>query len=317
MSKNAINVSVIIPVYNDADNISHVIKKVLNEKRINIELIIINDGSTDASLEIIKSFKDKRLLIINQENQGVYAARNAALAKHSGQWLMLLDSDDDFCEDMIFERYNLAVRHNVDVFISNGRFVNGYDSVEGRAIHSKQIYNHVITGNEWAEHAVKHNEWPHYLWLQMIKSEYIKDNSLTFNPGYSHQDILWTAMLALYNGRFYISEQSDYFYVNNPHSITKSKKYFDCRACSYIEVISKLIMLANGEGSASINRALLKHATQECRHFFGLFRKKVSDKKMVKHMFINKISFGDLFRGASTCKQYWLLIRLYCILKAN
>ncbi|WP_202305797.1 glycosyltransferase [Dryocola clanedunensis] len=317
MNKDNVDVSIIVPVYNDGNNISRVIKKLLAEKRINIEIILVNDGSVDNTLDVINSFNDKRLLVINQENLGVYAARNAALAKHSGKWLMLLDSDDDFAEDLVFDRYNEATKHDVDVLISNGRIVDEHDSFVGEIIHRKQIYNHVISGNQWVEHAVKNNEWPHYLWLQMIRSEYIKKNSLTFNAGYSHQDILWTAMLGMYNGRFYISDRSDYFYVNNPHSITKSKKYYDCRAYSYIEVISKLILLANGEVNAGIKKAFLRHASHECRHFFGLYRKKVSEKKAVKAMFMKKISFSDLFRGASTCKQYWLLMRLYRILKAS
>lgn len=317
MSANNVDVSIIVPVYNDGNNIARVLNKLLAEKRINVEIIVVNDGSVDNSLEVINSFDDERLVLITQDNQGVYAARNAALARRTGQWLMLLDSDDDFSENMIFDRYNEAMKHDVDVLISNGRIVRDHDSHEGRIIHRKQIYNRVITGNEWVEHSVANNEWPHYLWLQMIKSDYISKNAIVFNAGYSHQDILWTAMLGLYNGRFFLSEKPDYFYVKNPNSITNSSKYFDRRAYSYIEVISKLISLAKGNGSAGIKKAFLKHASHECRHFFGLFRKRVSDKKAVKSLFLEKIRFNDLFRGASTFKQYWLLIRLYCVLKKS
>lgn len=317
VSTASVDVSIIIPVYNDEGNISRVLSKLLAETRIGIEIIIVNDGSVDNTLDVINHFDDDRLIIINQENQGVYAARNAALAKHRGQWVMLLDSDDDFSDNMVFDRYTEAMKHDVDVFITNGRIVRVYNSQDGRVIHRKQKYNRIITGNEWIESAVNNGEWPHYLWLQIIKSEYIKSNNLVFNAGYSHQDILWTTMLGLFNGQLYISEKPDYFYVKNPHSITNSSKYFDRRAYSYIEVISKLIAYAKENKKPGIKKALLKHASHECRHFLGLFRKRVSDKKAVKKLFLEKISFIDLFLGASTFKQYWLLIRLYFSMKSS
>ena len=95
MSHPPIEVSVIIPVYNGEENIRHLVESVLAETRINLELIVINDGSTDKTREILNSIQDERLVIIEQPNSGVYIARNAGLAAHRGKWLILLDADDD------------------------------------------------------------------------------------------------------------------------------------------------------------------------------------------------------------------------------
>ena len=75
VSTAGVDVSIIIPVYNDEGNISRVLSKLLAETRIGIEIIIVNDGSVDNTLDVINHFDDERLIIINQENQGVYAAR--------------------------------------------------------------------------------------------------------------------------------------------------------------------------------------------------------------------------------------------------
>ena len=313
MAQNSKHISIIIPVYNDGKSIRSIISKILSETRIEIELIIVNDGSTDNTSEIVTSFHDPRIILISQENKGVYSARNAALNRHTGKWVMFLDADDDFENDMIFQRVKTAERENIDVLITNGKFVNSTSSRDGKLIHTKQIYNKSINGNEWIRNAVNKNEWPHYLWLQLVSSNYLKENNLTFNAGHSHQDILWSTMLALKNGRFYISQESDYYYVSNPSSITNSNKYYDRRALNYIEVISKLISYSKNH--SNLKPELLKHSVHECRHFIGLYRKKIRDKKMVSNIFFEKVDFSDLWKGATTLKQHWLIIRLYFTLK--
>lgn len=313
MHSNIVDLSIIIPVYNDGKTIAKIIEKILSENRIDLELIIVNDGSTDNTGEILQLFDDKRLHILTQNNLGVYAARNAALKLHKGRWIIFLDADDDFKNDMLYQRVKLIEEKNVDVLITNGFFTHLGNNTSGRRIHSHQLYNKVITGHKWLSFSVNNNEWPHYLWLQIVSSNYIKQHNLTFNSGHSHQDILWSAMLALKNGIFFISDHCDYSYFINPQSITNSNKYFDRRALNYIEVISKLISYATEY--PDLRKELLKHAVYECRHFIGLYRKKVSNKRNVSEIFFNKINYYSLWRGASTLKQYWLLIRLYRELK--
>lgn len=81
----------------------------------------------------------------------------------------------------------------------------------------------------------------------MVRSSYIRQHSLCFQPGKSRKDIRWTVHLAASNGRFCTLDIKDYIYINNKASITHRPDYYDVRALSYIEVIEEVIRLASLE----------------------------------------------------------------------
>jgi len=86
--------SIVMSVYNGANYVSDAIESILNQSYDNFEFIIVNDGSTDNSLKIIESFTDKRIKIINQDNQGLVAALNTAIKAASGDLIARQDADD-------------------------------------------------------------------------------------------------------------------------------------------------------------------------------------------------------------------------------
>jgi len=303
-----IDVSIIIPVYNAAETIGHLISKILRETRVVIELIIVNDGSTDATGNLIRDVCDNRFILIEQENQGVYAARNAALDIHRGEWVIFLDADDDVKDGFIYERWQDAINTQADVMIFNAWRTGSSSSKT--AVHVKQPYGKNLSGHDWIRHCVTHREWPHYLWLQIIRSSYIRQHSLSFQSGKSHKDILWTIHLAAANGRFCLSDSKDYTYKVNADSITHRSDYFDVRAQSYIEVIAEIIRLARLEQNIIIRVFLYRHALVEARHFLGLFRNNVGDKIGVKSCFRESISAGDLFKGINSLSDVFFFIKL-------
>ena len=87
-------ISVVIPVYNKAHFVAATIESVLAQSFTNYELILVNDGSTDHSLEVLEGFKQAHIKLINQENHGLSAARNAGIAAAQGEIIALLDADD-------------------------------------------------------------------------------------------------------------------------------------------------------------------------------------------------------------------------------
>ncbi|AFP68430.1 glycosyltransferase [Enterobacter kobei] len=307
--KNKIDVSVIIPAYNAAETIGCLVNKILSETRIAIELIVVDDGSTDGTANVICQIKDERLVLIEQANQGVYAARNTALTLHRGEWVIFLDADDDIADGFIEKRWQTASTSQADIVIFNG-WHSGADQ-HRIAVHRKQPYATTLSGHEWIRHCVTRREWPHYLWLQMVRASYIKQHSLHFQPGKSHKDILWTVHLAACNGFFYVSDIKDYIYISNTASITHRPDYYDVRAMSYVEVIAEIIRLAEQEQNKKIKVFLLRHALVEARHFLGLYRKKVQGRTELQQTFRCRIRLIGLAKGISRLSDVFFLLKLF------
>ena len=108
-------ISVILPVYNSQNYIKKSIESVLTQTFDDFELIIVNDGSTDNTLNIINSFSDSRIKIINQSNRGPGASRNSALKVAEGKYVMYLDSDDWFFENALETAYREITRFSTDL----------------------------------------------------------------------------------------------------------------------------------------------------------------------------------------------------------
>lgn len=108
-------ISVILPTYNSQEYIGKAIESVINQTFNDFELIIVNDGSTDSTLDVIKSFSDSRIRLINQSNLGPGAARNNALDIARGDHIMFLDADDWYALDCLETAYNEATKYDTDL----------------------------------------------------------------------------------------------------------------------------------------------------------------------------------------------------------
>ncbi len=110
-------VSVIVPIYNTEKYLRECVESLLNQTYSNIEIIVINDGSTDTSYAICKSFQiiDRRIKLYTKENEGQSAARNFGLEKAVGEWICFVDSDDKMDEKMIESLLNTAIQFESDI----------------------------------------------------------------------------------------------------------------------------------------------------------------------------------------------------------
>ena len=110
-------ISVIIPVYNVENYIKDCLTSVLNQTFEDIEVIIINDGSTDKSKDIVEQYvlKDSRIKLFDQNNMGLSAARNNGIEKSSGEYLFFVDSDDMLEENILEELYKIITNYKADI----------------------------------------------------------------------------------------------------------------------------------------------------------------------------------------------------------
>lgn len=121
-------ISVVIPLYNKATSISSTLECVLNQNFTDWEVVVVDDGSTDDSANIVSSMGDSRIRLIRQPNAGVSAARNRGAIEAAGEFIAFLDADDEWDNDYLATQYELTQKYpDCDVFAMNYEFqdING------------------------------------------------------------------------------------------------------------------------------------------------------------------------------------------------
>lgn len=113
------DISIIIPAYNASSYIEECINSVISQTKKELEIIIINDGSTDNTKEIIERFKDKRIKFITTKNNGIGKTRNLGLEKAKGKYIFFLDSDDYISNDSMENLYKIAINEKADIVIGD------------------------------------------------------------------------------------------------------------------------------------------------------------------------------------------------------
>ncbi|MBR6099633.1 glycosyltransferase family 2 protein [bacterium] len=154
-------VSVIIPVYNVENYLRKCLDSVVNQTLQDIEIICINDGSTDNSLQILNEYaqKDNRIIVINKENQGVSAARNDGIEKAGGEFIMFLDSDDYFMPEACEIAYNsVSDKYDIGIF--------GHYILKGKKLKQKPVDGVPADSIN--------------IWDKIFRTSFIKENNITF-----------------------------------------------------------------------------------------------------------------------------------------
>lgn len=274
------DVSLIIPVFNNEPYLDESLSAACAQGELSLEVIIIDDGSTDGSLSKIKAHaeRDPRIIVIEQANQGVSAARNAGLDRASGKWLAFLDGDDWIAPGSLAAWHQQAEQGKLDCLLCNGFSFRTEPQVfldsKPPAILSRQPWDSILTGSEWLVQGVKQREWPHYVWLQFCRRSVIETAQMRFRCDMIHEDIPWTVQLALAVKRMGFSQPPRYGYRSNPSSLTQSRDADKVhhRIASYLKVAALLKDFAKGQ-PAALRGALQKQIMREMGHFLGKMRK--------------------------------------------
>jgi glycosyltransferase EpsH len=184
----SIKISVIIPIYNSANYLSDCLNSILNQTFKDIEIICINDGSTDNSENILREFikKDKRIIIINQENKGAGSARNKGIEISKGEYISFIDADDMFHFKTLEIAYENIIKNYSDIvqfgYINN--FNNKIDTKINHKIDSYKITNFEMTMS-----------WCCVTWKRLWKASIIKKYNITFGTIKSGQDNVFNAKI--------------------------------------------------------------------------------------------------------------------------
>lgn len=224
------DISIIVPIYNAEKYLHKCIKSLLNQTKKELEFILVNDGSTDSSEEIIKTYKDKRIKYFKNKNQGIGKTRNFGIEKATGKYIMFLDSDDYLREDACKILYDKAEEEKLDLVICNFYRVEEVDLEEKITI--SEFKNTTLKENK--NLLLDVNLAP---WNKLYKSELIKKNNIKFVENLKYEDapfVIEAMDKAKSIGQ--VTEYLNYYIIHkNSETTVRDKKIFDI-----IEIIDRI-----------------------------------------------------------------------------
>lgn len=212
-------VSLIIPVYNVELYLEKCLDSAVNQSFSDIEIITVNDGSTDKSLEILEQYqsKDKRIKIIKQENQGLSVARNVGIKAASGEFLAFLDSDDFLDIDMIKIMYEKLQKDNLDIVIC------GFNQVDEQGDITHQTYmKEEVFQKEYVFKRMLAAYMTSMACNKLFKKSLFIDHDLFYPVGIVHEDLAVTYKSFYQSNRIGSVPYPLYNWFRRQGSITKS-----------------------------------------------------------------------------------------------
>ncbi|NOU65187.1 glycosyltransferase [Paenibacillus sp. LMG 31461] len=170
-------VSVVVPIYNPGNKLRKCISSILNQSFNDFELILVNDGSTDDSLNVCMKYQkeDNRVIVINKLNEGSVKSRNRGIARSKSDYIMFVDADDWIDKNYIELLYNESIRNSVDVTVCNIYKVIGSGIIKKRNVSSyfndDRIYRDEEVKNEIVTSYLHGHSFPSSLCAKMYKRE--------------------------------------------------------------------------------------------------------------------------------------------------
>ena len=213
-------VSIVVPIYNAENYLRRCVDSILNQEYTDFELLLVNDGSTDASGDICEEYgdQDPRVIVIQKENTGVSDSRNRALDRARGQYLQFLDSDDWITPDATRLFVRAAEEYGCDMVISD------FYRVVGERLSTKGDIEEegVLTREEFAAHMMENPADFYYgvLWNKLYRRDIVEEHNLRMDTDINWcEDFMFNLEYIRYAKVFYALHAPIYYYVKRKGSL--------------------------------------------------------------------------------------------------
>lgn len=280
----SINVSVIIPVYNNQTFIYDCLQSVINQSLKNIEIICVNDGSTDLTLSILNDFskKDSRIIVLNQNNNGPGFSRNRAARIANGKYLYFMDSDDTIDVDCLERLFLVSEKYNSDICLVG---VNAYDEISKSYV----SYLNFSTKKYKKDTLIKKNSLHKELFYKFApfflfyRKDFFINNNLSFNEKYLlGEDVLCSLRAKIEANIFAVCNADLYHYrVNTNSSITSNinNKKIDDLFSYFIDMHNYLV---NKNLWSNYKQYYFDYISEAIKSYLPVSNKKYVYNKIVK-----------------------------------
>ena len=226
-----VKISIIIPAYNVKPYVTKCVESVINQSYTNLEIILIDDGSTDGTSRICDELaqRDNRIIVIHQQNKGLSEARNAGLNVATGEWIAFLDSDDWIECEMYEHLLKMALEYGADISSCSSRNVYGNEkSVEQIADEKISVFEK----EKIIEGLITQEMIRYEVWNKLWKRDFISD--VRFIPGQVSEDVHFDRVLFLKANKIVHTNQIYHNYlISRPGNTNSTFKF--ARMCVYDE----------------------------------------------------------------------------------
>lgn len=284
-------ISIIIPVYNVEKYINKCLNSVFNQTYKNIEIIVVNDGSTDNCEKIIlDNYKDeKRLIYIKKENGGLSSARNLGIEKSKGKYICFVDSDDWIEKDYIEKMYNMIIKDDSQICVCNMKYIFEDGKIKKRTpvIKEKEIVdnttalNYLLEGKKYKFHAVN----------KMYQRSLFIDNNIRFELNKLYEDVFTTYKLFVCACKISLIPDFLYNYLQNRKGSILNTRFNEKRF-DILEAISEV----------SYNKYINKNVSKKSLQCFyitniiSIFNYIYNLEKKERTVFYNRIVKDNSFK---------------------
>jgi len=222
-------VSIIMPVYNVEEFLEQGMDTLINQTLKRIEIIAVDDGSTDRSLEILNEYaaRDSRVRVFTQQNKFAGAARNLGLSHARGEYVIFLDSDDFFARGLANDAYSKGKLNNADVVLFGAKH---YNNATGEYKEAKWLLNNMFAPKS---QPFSYKDCPHVFyristpcpWTKMFRREFVQSAGLQFQNLHNTNDLLFTySAMAMAERIVTIDRALVYYRVGLAHNLQTTKK---------------------------------------------------------------------------------------------
>lgn len=301
-------ISVIIPVYNQEKYLARCINSVIEQTYRDLEIILVNDGSTDGSLSICQSYQkeDNRIVIIDKENGGLSSARNSGLDKAQGSYISFIDSDDFVSRDYIKILYESACKYGADLV--QCRMIQGEDSVFPKLENRGE--ERIFEGKEFLRHYYD-KSLPGLGGVCVIflyKKELFKN--IRFPEGKIHEDVAVLYKIAYAACKTVYINQCLYYYYINMNSITKGK--FTLKRLDWVEIHKEKLEFLKNHGEIELHNRALQEYEAVCLKLYYLVKKNLPENKKEQRYLLNEIRCT--YKRMLPVKEVGILVKAACLI---
>ena len=253
--------SIIVPIYNVERFLKGCLDSLIHQTFENIEIILINDGSTDSSGDIARSYasQDARIILHEQPNKGLSEARNAGLRIAMGDYIMFVDSDDEIELETCARLYEILQDKTIEVCkILWSREASPAE--KAYKVEPDPITTNPISGREFFIQ-VPYLPISGCAWLYITKREFLTAHDITFVPNIFYEDVPFVAQILLHAKSIYLANLYLYRYTPNDNSIMRGKMTKEKATKSfksYLILVDFLENLAHAEQDKVLQNALNK-----------------------------------------------------------